>query len=119
MRRGGVLCDQVGFGKTATTIGLIQEHRNIPLPARVTASVTGVLHDANTLIFVPGHLIHQWQQEVKKFLPKAEIKVLNCHNVAPLKKATVADIASADSVICTYRLLYSQIYNKRRDEIRS
>ncbi|CAK0824894.1 unnamed protein product, partial [Prorocentrum cordatum] len=45
------------------------------------------------------------------------LKVFALKSVTPLKGATVRQIAEADIVICSYRLLYSNVYQARRDAI--
>ena len=67
--RGGILADKIGYGKTATTIGLIatdlknksfQKPEGCPSYLKVTSA---------TLIFAPSHLLRQWADEFDKFLP--------------------------------------------------
>eukprot|EP00927_Polykrikos_kofoidii_P076842 TRINITY_DN73869_c0_g1_i1.p1 TRINITY_DN73869_c0_g1~~TRINITY_DN73869_c0_g1_i1.p1 ORF type:complete len:1614 (+),score=250.98 TRINITY_DN73869_c0_g1_i1:97-4938(+) len=100
--RGGVLCDQVGYGKTATTIALIQSIKKMP-------------EKPGTLILAPGHLLRQWEGEIKKFIEigKHRPTVLVCDNVTPLKSETKTSLLSYDIVLVTYRLFYSQIYQTR------
>ena len=96
--RGGILCDQIGFGKTATTIALIKAQLSQPeIPRQEWAGVwpdeKEGLFDASktTLIFVPSHLLEQWAQEIKKFLPKNKLKIisaLNSDSKMGLKKST-------------------------------
>lgn len=45
------------------------------------------------------------------------LKVFAMSNVAPLSKVKALELAEADIVICSYRLLFSEIYLKRRKEI--
>ena len=49
--RGGCLADQVGTGKTATTIGLVLSGEG----------------EGDTLVVAPKHLIPQWKHEIEKF----------------------------------------------------
>ena len=78
--RGGVLADRPSFGKTVTTIALVQsEFEEFPsnedlvdenvksdpdLPFRIEI--------AATLIICPPHIVEQWQEEFKKFLEEDE-----------------------------------------------
>ena len=59
--RGGCLADQVGTGKTATTIGLI-----------LNDDVT----EGDTLVVAPKHLIPQWKQEILKFASLDSVEVI-------------------------------------------
>lgn len=61
--KGGVLADEVGTGKTATSIGLIlsgQEGNG----------------GEDTLIVLPKHLVNQWRAEITKFASPDVIEVL-------------------------------------------
>eukprot|EP00931_Biecheleriopsis_adriatica_P103463 TRINITY_DN78293_c0_g1_i1.p1 TRINITY_DN78293_c0_g1~~TRINITY_DN78293_c0_g1_i1.p1 ORF type:complete len:1051 (-),score=236.34 TRINITY_DN78293_c0_g1_i1:44-3169(-) len=65
--RGGVLADKMGYGKTATAIGLI----SLGLEAARQdgrACQPGYLPCQATLIMSPSHLIEQWKGELRKFL---------------------------------------------------
>ncbi|CAE7818718.1 RAD5B [Symbiodinium sp. CCMP2592] len=63
--RGGLLADKMGYGKTATTIGLLSEDRasNSPSPRP-----WGYIKNPATLIMCPAHLVEQWEEEFFKFL---------------------------------------------------
>ncbi|CAE7424281.1 MCA1 [Symbiodinium sp. CCMP2592] len=63
--RGGLLADQVGSGKTAVTLGLVASDGSQPEASRCR----------RTLVLVPGRLLQQWQQEVRKFLPANAVEL--------------------------------------------
>lgn len=82
-----------------------------------------------TLIIVPSGLLDQWLTEISKFVwkgrslresmkrgwshPDCPFKIFVVSTVCQLKGASVRDIAEADVVICSYRLLYSPVYQKQ------
>lgn len=55
---GGILADEMGLGKTIQILGLM-----IAKPMN------------NTLIIVPASLVIQWENEIKKFYPSANVSV--------------------------------------------
>jgi len=130
---GGILADKIGYGKTATTIALIDRQLKEPLPPIPQVDRGNFLPAKGTLIVVPSNLFDQWLNEISKFLwdgrplrqhmqggwsrENCPLKIFAMSNVSPLGRAKASDVADADVVICSYRLLYSQIYLKRRQEI--
>ncbi|TPX64723.1 hypothetical protein SpCBS45565_g05673 [Spizellomyces sp. 'palustris'] len=103
--RGGVLADQVGYGKTAITLGLIDYAASLPPPPPPPPShVKGRIPIKATLIIVPSHLVAQWPAEIKKFTGN-RFKVLTMLNVANFNKTTVADFEQADIIICARSVL--------------
>ena len=131
--QGGILADKIGYGKTATTIALIDRTLREPLPPVPPLDRGHFIPAKGTLIIVPSNLFEQWLNEISKFVwdgrplrqhmttgwsgKDCPIKIFAMHNVSPLGKAKASEVADADVVICSYRLLYSQIYLKRRQEI--
>lgn len=106
--RGGVLADQVGYGKTAITLGLIdaqfQSQGQIPLIGTV-----GKISIKATLIVVPTQLVHQWTKEVKKFLG-TRYKVLSIRAVNDVTKVTIRDFQNADIIIVSWTLFNNETY---------
>ena len=105
--RGGVLADEVGYGKTAITLGLIDCSQPAQYPE---PSITGVIPSKATLIVVPSHLGNQWPSEIEKFLGKGKYKVVRILNLGQLNGFTVADIADADIVVVSSSLFRSNDY---------
>ncbi|KAI9805360.1 MAG: hypothetical protein M1833_005813 [Piccolia ochrophora] len=106
--RGGVLADQVGYGKTATTLGLIDSQRerrkqNLPTPKDGRISIKA------TLIVVPVTLTAQWARETEKFLGKA-YKTLVIKNVMALSKTTIQDFEDADIIIVAWTIFNNETY---------
>ena len=66
--RGGVLADQVGYGKTVTTLGLIDMQRSSDEKSS-KEDVHGLIRIRAALILVPSQHPDQWFSEVRKFLP--------------------------------------------------
>eukprot|EP00930_Biecheleria_cincta_P048911 TRINITY_DN34167_c0_g1_i1.p1 TRINITY_DN34167_c0_g1~~TRINITY_DN34167_c0_g1_i1.p1 ORF type:complete len:995 (-),score=165.18 TRINITY_DN34167_c0_g1_i1:327-3272(-) len=62
--RGGLLADKMGYGKTATSIGLISLGR----PGTVDRCPRGYLAAKGTLVICPPRLLQQWEDEFVKFL---------------------------------------------------
>lgn len=107
MVRGGVLADEVGYGKTAITLGLIDCSHPAPYPK---TTGPGVVPSKATLIVVPSHLGNQWPSEIEKFLGKGRYKVIRIINLAALNGLTIADIADADIVVVSSSLFRSNDY---------
>lgn len=60
--RGGVLADEVGTGKTATSIALV---------------LSDIDEDSgDTLVVAPKHLISQWKKEIEKFADPEHLQVV-------------------------------------------
>lgn len=105
--RGGVLADEVGYGKTAITLGLIDcsQPSSYPKP-----TIKGVIPSKATLIVVPSHLGNQWPSEIEKFLGKGKYRVVRILNLGQLNGYTIADIADADIVVVSSSLFRSNDY---------
>ncbi|CAE7266617.1 mus-41 [Symbiodinium natans] len=123
--RGGILGDAPGYGKTATTIGLIDAGTRdcqLHLPAE---SEPYFFKSSATLVLAPSNLLNQWLDEIQKFTGGSgvdassgcNLKVLAIGTAAQLKTLTVDKISCADVVVCSYRLLYSPVYRRRLQEL--
>ncbi|CAK0892737.1 unnamed protein product, partial [Prorocentrum cordatum] len=131
--RGGILGDKIGFGKTATTIGLIDATSASPLPAVPAIDRGRFIPAKGTLVIVPSNLFEQWLTEISKFTWDGQnlkkrmsggwspagcpLRVFAACDVRAVAAAKASALAEADVVLCSYRLLYSQVYLNRRREL--
>eukprot|EP00931_Biecheleriopsis_adriatica_P101009 TRINITY_DN76239_c0_g1_i1.p1 TRINITY_DN76239_c0_g1~~TRINITY_DN76239_c0_g1_i1.p1 ORF type:complete len:1118 (-),score=174.71 TRINITY_DN76239_c0_g1_i1:19-3201(-) len=93
--RGGVLCDPVGSGKTATVLGLVQYDSCTDTPgwdfegsdaARDVFSDSWLAVDA-TLVVCPDHVHEQWLTEVGRTLPDGCVEATGIRTVGELQAA--------------------------------
>ena len=100
--RGGILGDQVGYGKTAITLAMIDSSQSsVVLPSIEEHSL---IPTKTTLIVVPSHLPNQWEKEVGKFTGK-QLKVTVVKNLNHLNKLSIKDIQALDILIVSETLL--------------
>jgi len=93
--RGGVLCDPVGSGKTATALGLIlldaaavtEEWNFEGADAVKDVFTSSWLTVRATLVLCPDHVHEQWLQEIRRTLPEAAADVLAIRTVSELVAA--------------------------------
>eukprot|EP00928_Gymnodinium_smaydae_P079803 TRINITY_DN6364_c0_g3_i1.p1 TRINITY_DN6364_c0_g3~~TRINITY_DN6364_c0_g3_i1.p1 ORF type:complete len:1313 (-),score=127.43 TRINITY_DN6364_c0_g3_i1:116-4054(-) len=126
--RGGILADAMGYGKTATTIGLIDSRRGVQ-PRIPEDESLSFFSSCATLILVPSNLLEQWLGEFTKFLsrtgcegtsssPSLPLRIFAIRTVAQLKSVSVRQLCNDfDVVICSYRLLFSPVYRRRLLEL--
>ncbi len=109
--RGGVLADEVGYGKTAVVLALVNaapamaQEQERPSPT----NCPGYISLKATLIIVPRELITQWRKEVVKFLTSA-CKILELCDWDSFKKSTIKDFEKADIVLVSSTLLADSRY---------
>ncbi|KAI8615565.1 hypothetical protein BC830DRAFT_1064253 [Chytriomyces sp. MP71] len=110
--RGGVVADQVGYGKTAITLGLIDvmnSQFSQPAATDEPPDVFGKISVKATLVLVPGHLLLQWPSEVEKFLGDT-LKTVVIADVGSLNKLTIRDIMKADIIVASSNIFNSDKY---------
>ncbi|KAJ3759789.1 hypothetical protein EV360DRAFT_41171 [Lentinula raphanica] len=108
--RGGVLADQVGYGKTAITLGLIDcTWKTIEREFAKQDAIDGKILLKGTLVIVPPHLTRQWDSEVRKFSGK-RFKTLVLSTVSNLNSATIDDFQEADIIIVASNIFKSNVY---------
>lgn len=107
--RGGVIADQVGYGKTAISIALISETKESTLPV----GDSDLIPLKATLVIVPGHLTKQWLSEIAKFVSKGHLEVLAIKDAKDLSKYSIKDLEKADVILVPDRLLDSPVYWER------
>lgn len=113
--RGGILADDIGYGKTVTMLALIDKQMHIAnesseVPRRYKISLKA------TLIVLPIHLIHQWKSEISKFLGESYV-VEMIRNVGDLKKLTIGRLKQADIVLLSWSLFESPTYLSKIAEL--
>ncbi|OBT84724.1 hypothetical protein VE02_06091 [Pseudogymnoascus sp. 03VT05] len=106
--RGGVLADQVGYGKTVTTLGLIDMQRTSDEKSS-KEDIHGLIPIKATLILVPSQLPDQWYSEVRKFLP-GSYKVTVLKSLANVDKYSVEDFQQADIIIASWSICEGDNY---------
>eukprot|EP00397_Hematodinium_sp_SG-2012_P000588 GEMP01000589.1.p1 GENE.GEMP01000589.1~~GEMP01000589.1.p1 ORF type:complete len:1656 (+),score=434.89 GEMP01000589.1:201-5168(+) len=115
--QGGILADEVGYGKTACIIALIAS--TFAMPPNTTPK-PGFIPSNATLIIAPVNLFDQWLKEIEKFLHPSEfdkLKIVEISNVARLKKLTIKDIMNADVVMVPTSFFFSDRYEANLNSI--
>ena len=112
--RGGVLADEVGYGKTATTLALIDKQKESAKEYGTNQS-PGCMPVQATLILVPPHLVHQWKGQARKFLGITvdTDKILVMENMNDLGKISVQKFQRALIIIVSWKILMSPTYMAR------
>lgn len=90
---GGLLCDEMGFGKTIQMIANIVDGK----------APDGAV-EKTTLIVAPGSLLNQWMMELDKHVsPGALARIIRYHSGARLlSNDPVADLRAYDIILTTY-----------------
>ncbi|ODM20657.1 hypothetical protein SI65_03710 [Aspergillus cristatus] len=109
--RGGVLADDVGYGKTAIILGLIdiqaQRARHT-----VQAPIEGLIPSNATLIVIPHIMLPQWKSEIEKFLGN-RYKVLVFQSAASFTSKTIRDVRSADIILVSWSVFNNGGYYEK------
>ncbi|KAL4062601.1 hypothetical protein J3A83DRAFT_4381778 [Scleroderma citrinum] len=108
--RGGVLADQVGYGKTAITLGLIDCAYSNVKDEFEGKDIHGKVPVQATLVIVPPHLTRQWNSEAKRFAPKRFKKTVVISTATQINSLTIEDVQEADLVIVASNLFQSNVY---------
>ncbi|KAK7727497.1 hypothetical protein SLS57_002970 [Botryosphaeria dothidea] len=112
--KGGVIADQVSYGKTVTSLALI--HEGFCENASAPTDGTGLIPLKATLILVPNSLPNQWKQEALKCLPKAEYspqEILVIKTKKDFETTRIDDLKRAKVVIAPFNLCGQDFYINR------
>lgn len=110
--RGGVLADEVGYGKTVITIALIDASPRAPLPPPPPLRPSGFHPLKATLVLAPSHLLKQWPSEIARFTGGA-LKTLTIATMADINKYSIKQLEAADVVVCAITVLRNDLYFER------
>ncbi|KAL1633340.1 hypothetical protein SLS56_002976 [Neofusicoccum ribis] len=112
--KGGVVADQVSYGKTITSLALI--HMGFCKHQRPPSNDTGLIPLKATLVLVPNNLPNQWMAEVRKCLPMHEYaiqEVLVIKSAKDLENSRIEQFQRAKIIIAPYSLLGKEAYADR------
>ncbi|KZT21583.1 hypothetical protein NEOLEDRAFT_1164553 [Neolentinus lepideus HHB14362 ss-1] len=108
--QGGVLADEVGYGKTAITLGMIDcTLKTIHKEFNKANDLPGKIRSRATLVVVPPHLTRQWSSEAKKFVGN-KLRVVSVESAAKINSLTIDAVREADVVVVASNLFHSSVY---------
>lgn len=104
--KGGVLADEVGYGKTALVLALIDHYSrktNQAPPPPFKQDVDDMITLKATLILVPKNITKQWSAEIERFLGTTyEVVVLTKQDF--IGTCTVSALEKADIILAPWDL---------------
>ena len=106
--RGGIIADDVGYGKTILTLALIRQ--TLEEAEEHLVQPTPLIPAKATLVLVPVTLLPQWQDETLKFWPACELICIR--TAVELEKISVSDVLKADVILVSL-----SIFNPGKDAI--
>lgn len=120
-RRGGVVADSVGFGKTIVCLGLIDHQYDTDRTRFLTSRksnmhLQGFCHLQATLVIVPNQLTQQWANEGKRFL-KAQYKICVIQSFPDIQKLGITGLEEADIIICSNKVFQDRRYQKQLSKL--
>ncbi|KAL4785464.1 hypothetical protein BJX76DRAFT_356020 [Aspergillus varians] len=111
--RGGVLADDVGYGKTAIVLGLIDTlSGRSGVDMSVPLNDHGFIPSNATLIVVPSIMLQQWQSEITKFVGK-KYNVLAISSGVALRKTSIQEIRDCDIILVSWSVFNTASYYQR------
>ena len=119
LARGGLLADEVGYGKTATTLALIHQTRaeaESLVGGSTDPSPKGTIGIKASLIIVPNTLVHQWVAQIDKFLGKS-YKIVIIRDMKEYKSTTVRTFRDADIVLVSSNIFTTATYRPKVAEM--
>ncbi|KAK8236798.1 hypothetical protein HDK77DRAFT_484154 [Phyllosticta capitalensis] len=110
--KGGIVADQVSFGKTVTSLALIHQGF-LDTPDPPPDDDSGLIHLRATLVVVPAQLPDQWKAQIHKCLDgslygEEEVMVIKTFN--DLKSKRIQDFKAAKIIIVSFGLFESDPY---------
>ena len=105
---GGVVADGVGYGKTITTLALIERQKT----SQPVEALDGRIPLKATLILVTAGTLPQWKSEARKFLG-TYASILTIQNIRDLVRYNVEKLKTADIIIVACPLITSDPYLNR------
>ena len=96
---GGCLADDMGVGKTAQVLALLETRRELRCAQRVNGAADPLI--GPSLAVVPRSLVYNWKREAERFTPR--LRVLDHTGVGRTKK--VDELDNYDLVLTTYGTL--------------
>lgn len=117
VRRGRVVADSVGFGKTIVCLGLIDrqydtDRAQFLASRRDNIQLQGLCHLHATLVIVPNQLTQQWAGEARRFL-KATYNICVIQSFADIQKCGISTLEKADIIICSNKVFQDAKYQKQ------
>lgn len=110
--RGGIVADEVGYGKTAITLGLIDASGADGKLTVQERNPNSLIPTKATLVVVPKHLVGQWPDEITKFLGTSKT-VIVIKDMGSLNKLSIRDVQGADIILVCFSVLTDQEYFSR------
>ena len=107
--RGGILADDVGYGKTAIIIALIATTYGDKMKPPLDTNHR-LMPIRTTLIIAPHVMVGQWETEIKKFMHIKDSELLVLTRVGQLSKKSVQNMSKRRIVLVSSRLFNSQTY---------
>jgi SNF2 family DNA or RNA helicase len=109
---GGLLCDEVGLGKTfqMLTLSLLNQAGKLSY----FNDNLKRLQSRATLVMCPNQLCNQWIREITKTINKDyPVKILPILTKVHFDKYSYSDVLNADFVIVSYTFLGNDVYYKK------
>ncbi|KAJ3542098.1 hypothetical protein NM208_g4029 [Fusarium decemcellulare] len=106
MLGGGILADEMGFGKTLSTLALICWH----MDARNSSAIERAEGCSTSLVVAPKSTLLGWQSQIKRHIHDGEIKVTTYHG--PCRHSQVCELVKYDVVLTTYEVLRQDFDDK-------
>ena len=109
--KGGILCEEMGLGKTVELLALICLHRRSQIENVDDASPNNLRTSGATLIITPPTILEQWKQEIREHAPGLSVYHYEgiksqAHRTADLLR----ELTDCDIVLTTYNTIAREVH---------